>query len=242
MPQLETLAIRYHAPVPNRDVEEQLLHAPIMTHVTLPNLRLFVFKGVSAYLEALLPRMTTPLLEKVQIKFNQLTFSVPHLLQFLGITEGVGIHSAGLAFDEMSVFVTVFPRKETEIDSLYIDWQVASAAQIFGALRTVLSAVEDLFLQYDERLISSEWHNGVDRIQWRELLRPFDNVDCGDTIRAKGACRPARSLQIEDGESPMELLPKLKKLKYKAGGHPAWGCIQRIHRCPPGCRPPRNSG
>jgi hypothetical protein len=94
MLQLETLAIQYHAPNPNRDVREQLLHAPIMTPVTLPNLRWFVFKGVSAYLEALLPRMTTPLLEKVQIKFfNQLTFSVPHLLQFLGTTESVGVRS-----------------------------------------------------------------------------------------------------------------------------------------------------
>ncbi|KAI0290821.1 hypothetical protein BC826DRAFT_1025475, partial [Russula brevipes] len=199
MPHLETLAIQYHSPVPNRDVEEKLSHAPIVTRVTLPNLRWFVFKGVSAYLEALLPRMTTPLLKYVQIKFfNQLTFSVPHLLQFLGTTESVGIHSVGLAFDETSVFATVFPGEEMENDSLYIeilcrnlDWQVASAAQIFGTLRTVLSAAE----------LFSPWHNGVGRIQWRELLRPFNNVK--ELHVPKGLVdQLSRSLRLEDGECP----------------------------------------
>ncbi len=53
---------------------------PIMTHVTLPNLRWVVFNGVSAYLEALLPHVTAPLLERVGIVFsNQLTTSIPHL-------------------------------------------------------------------------------------------------------------------------------------------------------------------
>jgi hypothetical protein len=227
MSQLETLGIEYHSPVPSRDVERQQLVTPIITHVTLPNLRWLAFKGVSAQLEAFLPQMTTPLLERVQIKFfNQLTFSVPHLLQFSGTTESVGVHSADLAFDESSVFVVVFPNEETKIESLYIeiycrnlDWQVASAAQIFGALRTMLSAVENLSLHYDEGLISSERHIGVDRIQWRELLRPFDNVKV--LFVPKGLVdQLSRSLQIEDGESPMELLPKLNELRYEAGGNP----------------------
>jgi hypothetical protein len=64
---------------------------------------------------------------------------------------------------------------------------------------------------------ASEWHNGVDRILWRELLRPFDNVE---TLSVpKGLVdQLSRSLQLEDGESPMELLPKLNELK--AGGNP----------------------
>ncbi|KAI0283248.1 hypothetical protein BC826DRAFT_227723 [Russula brevipes] len=51
-----------------------------MTHVTLPNLRWLwlMFGGVSAYLEALLSRMTAALLEKLEIVlFHQLTFAVP---------------------------------------------------------------------------------------------------------------------------------------------------------------------
>ena len=49
MLQLESLEIQFLFPqiLPNRDVERQLLDTPI----TLPNLRKFFFKGVSAYLK-----------------------------------------------------------------------------------------------------------------------------------------------------------------------------------------------
>ena len=58
MPQLEILLIVFQFPVPNRDVERQLMRRPIMTHVTLPNLRFFVIGAVSAYSEAVLSRIT----------------------------------------------------------------------------------------------------------------------------------------------------------------------------------------
>jgi len=54
MPQLEALGITFRSPVRNLDVKRDLLRRPPMTHVTLPNLGLFWFKGASAYLEALL--------------------------------------------------------------------------------------------------------------------------------------------------------------------------------------------
>jgi hypothetical protein len=60
MLQLESLEIAFLFPVPNRDVERQLTRTPITTHITLPNLRMFWFRGVSAYLEAVLCRITTP--------------------------------------------------------------------------------------------------------------------------------------------------------------------------------------
>ncbi|KAI0289087.1 hypothetical protein BC826DRAFT_1107285 [Russula brevipes] len=89
MPHLEALVIAFHSPVPNREVERQLLLKPIRTHATLPNLRRFSFEGVNAYLEALLPRMATPFLEKFNIEFVvQLTYSVPCLLQFINAREG----------------------------------------------------------------------------------------------------------------------------------------------------------
>jgi hypothetical protein len=59
MPQLESLAISFTIPIPNREVERQLTHNPITTHITLPNLRVFWFQGVNAYLEAVVCRITT---------------------------------------------------------------------------------------------------------------------------------------------------------------------------------------
>jgi hypothetical protein len=94
MPQLETLDLAF-LPIPNHDVERQLSHTPIMTHVTLPNLRWFAFQGVSTYLEALLARITTPLFEN----------PVPFLLQFMRGTESHRFKSARLGFFDVRVAV-----------------------------------------------------------------------------------------------------------------------------------------
>jgi len=93
------------------------------------------------------------------------------------------------------------------------DWQVASTAQIFSVLRSAFSAVEDLTLEYWRYDVSSESHNEADRTQWRDLLRSFTNVK---TLRVgfRLISRLSHSLQLEDGESPLELLPELKELSY----------------------------
>jgi hypothetical protein len=65
MPQLETLIISFPSPVPNREIERQLTHIPIMTAITPHNLRVFAFIGVGAYLEGLIHRIATPRLEKL---------------------------------------------------------------------------------------------------------------------------------------------------------------------------------
>jgi hypothetical protein len=79
MPQLEVLGIAFNSHFPSGDIERQSLRTPITMHVTLPSLRWFAFLGASAYLEALLPRVTIPLLERLQVQFfNQLTYSIPN--------------------------------------------------------------------------------------------------------------------------------------------------------------------
>jgi hypothetical protein len=65
MPQLETLSVNFSFPVPNRDVERQLTHAPITTHITLPNLHVFEFRGIGTYLEPLVHRVNAPRLESL---------------------------------------------------------------------------------------------------------------------------------------------------------------------------------
>jgi hypothetical protein len=93
----------------------------------------------------------------------------------------------------------------------HLDWQVASLAQIFCALRTALSTVEDITLESRGHNTSSEWRDEADRTQWRDLLRSFCNVK---TLRVRIGLvdKLARCLQSDDGESPIELLPELKEL------------------------------
>ena len=217
MPLLETLQIAFHS-LPTHDIQMQLLDTPITTHVTLPNLRWFAFGGTNTYLETLLPWMTTPLLERLQIKFvHQLTFSVPRLLQFMNTAENLRFGSAMLAFYNEFISMRVYPHKGARMYAFYLQvtckqraWQVASAAQLFNALRTVFSTVEDLTLEYWGSL---EWHDEADRMRWHELLRPFSNVKSLHVDN--GLVRVlSRFLQTDDGESPLELLPELKELSY----------------------------
>jgi hypothetical protein len=219
MLQLESLQISFSFPVPNRDVERQLTHTPITTHITLPNLRLFQFRGVSAYLEAVVCRITTPRLETLEIRlFNQLTFSVPRLLQFMN-TVNVGFNNAEIEFKDKEINVwgsfceTGTHALSVTVDCWHLDWQVSSAAQISNALSQAFSTVERLTLKHKLHNQSSEERNDVDRIAWRSFLTPFSNVKTllvGDGLVEE----LSRCLRLEDGELPLDLLPELQELTY----------------------------
>ena len=99
----------------------------------------------------------------------------------------------------------------------HLDWQIVSAAQVFHALSTVFSVVEDLTLNYGRYDMSSEWNNEADRIHWRKLLGPFGKVK-NLTVNGGLVGQLSRALQPGEDESPTELLPELQKLSYSAEG------------------------
>ena len=226
MPQLETLMFGFVSPVPNRDVERQLMHTPITTRVILPNLYCFMFQGGRTYLEALVHRITTPRLEKLHIEFfNQLTFSVPRLVHFMNTTETLKFKSAKFEFFNGRAYSTVYPRAEEAktyalfmaVNCWHLDWQVFSMAQIFSLLGQTFSAVEHLTFQRRVLSLSPEEHNTVDRIEWHKLLGSFRNVK---TIRIDDGLveELPRCLQLDDGELPSELLPELQEITYSRSG------------------------
>ena len=221
MPQLETLMVLFLFPVPNRDIKRQLPHTPITTPIALPNLHYFQFRGVGTYLEALVHRITTPRLEKLRIWFfNQLTFSVTRLLQFVNATENLTFKSVKFIFFDDNVCVEVYPHDEAKMYALsiivsccHLDWQVSSATQIFNSLSPLFSAVEDLALEHEVHSQSSEEHNEADRTKWRQLLGSFRNVK---SLRVdEGLVEElSRCLELDDEELPLELLPELQELTY----------------------------
>ena len=227
MPQLETLGITFHSPSQNRALESQLSETPITQHVTLPHLRWFAFGGENAYLEALLPHVTAPLLERLQIIFfNQLLFSVPCLLQFIGTTERLIFSSLTISFLEAVVVVRALPHAAAKMDTFYmhvscqyLDWQAACMAQIFGMLGSAFSSIERLHLRFGDRQSSSEGDNDIDidPTQWRILLASFSNVET--LLIDEGLVKDlSLSLRWHDGEPRLELLPQLKELVYSASG------------------------
>ena len=185
LPQLQDFAISFSSPVPSREIERHMLHMPIVTHTTLPNLRSFDFGGVCAYLEALLSHMNAPLLQALSVSFfNQLSFSASHLRQFVTTTEDLRSSRIEFLFYHKGVAVFTYPSMSAPSPTLYfrvgcdhLDWQVSSMAQIFNVLSPLFSTVVDLTLDYRSHTLSSEWHNQVHPTQWRELLRSFRNVE-----------------------------------------------------------------
>jgi hypothetical protein len=220
MPQLETLGISFHSTVPNRDLERQLMHRPVTTRITLPNLRWLELQAASTYVDALLPRMVTPMLERLEtLFFFQLNVSIPHLPEFIAAAENLRLVKALFEFSDRRLDFYVYPRDDapmysfhTGITCRHTDWQVSFAAQIFRTLKTSFSTVELItlaFLSYPE----SPDANEIDLTQWRKLLRSFSDVKTlrvGDDFHGQ----ISRSLQVDDGESSLEFLPELKELHY----------------------------
>jgi hypothetical protein len=223
MPQLETLGISFHSRPHNTDAKRQLLQMPIMTRVSLPNLRWFGFGGISAYLEALLPHLSTPRLEKLQIWFcSQLSYyPVSHLLQSLGTAANIRFSSASLLFLERSVSIIAYPHEVARIYALDLeiycrdrDLQVEFVAEILNGLRAKLSSVAHLSLEYERDSLSEMWDDeAYRRGQWRKVLGLFNNVKT--LLVPNGLIRElSTSLQSDDGEYSSGLLPELKELQY----------------------------
>jgi hypothetical protein len=225
--QLEVLQISPLSPIPSFEIKRQLLHTPITIHAPtmLPNLRRFYFRGIHTYLESLLPQIITPRLDIFRIQFfNQPSFSVPHLLQFLRTFENLQFSDVVFLFYHKAVAVWAYPpKKNASIDFKFcfnvvcghLDWQISSVAQIFNILRPLFSDVVDLTLDYREHSLSSEWHNQADRTLWRKLLASFTGVK---TLRVHVGlvAELSRSLR-SDGEPPLEILPELKELVCPVG-------------------------
>ena len=227
LPRLETLDITQKRGylLPIHDVETQILGSPIITQVTLPHLCVFAFGGDAAYLEALLPGITAPLLERLEIWFfHKFHFSVPHLLQFMGAIENFRFGRAKFQFQRNGAFVEVHPYQGATMFNFSLvvrhkdfDLQLNSAAEIFHSLRMMFSTMQHLALEIQWRQRSWLSITIPTHTQWRELLRPFNNVktlhvDVDDEFGGE----LSRSLLAEDGESAVETLPELEVLEYNA--------------------------
>jgi hypothetical protein len=216
MPQLKILGIETeHSP------DHNVVDSPIITPVTLPNLHVFVFEGGSTYLESLLAGISVPVLSTLCILFDrQLDFPVPYLLQFIQSSKSLIFKTFELSVSGDHVEFTFRPYLESvesppvyygEIEGGHLGQQVTSAVQILGTLSPVLSVVEKFTFGYITGNQPAGLHD-IDRIQLRELLRPFSGVKTLHVQNelVKGV---SQSLLSEDGELPLELLPNLEELR-----------------------------
>ncbi|KAI9454455.1 hypothetical protein BJY52DRAFT_724323 [Lactarius psammicola] len=226
MSRLEILMTHFHTAIPNREVERRLRSAGRPVPITLPSLKVLAFRGGSAYLEGILARVSAPLLSTLNVEFfNQLTFDLSHLLQFARTTGVFRFRSAEMHFDKDFVSVIVDPhlgRDGTypflvQVKCKPLDWQAACAVQICHALEPLLAGMESLTLGFHKDG-SASWQDEIDHAQWHGLLRTFAGVK---SLQLTGGLVGDlfRSLRLDDGEIPLELLPELRELVSSGWGH-----------------------
>jgi len=219
LPLLEELSVEFSIPMPRPSAEGELLREPL-TLTTLPSLKWLVFRGVGAYLEGLLARISSPLLERFNITlFTQLTFTLPHLSRFTRTTVGLR-HPGGanVIFNREGVsFIFVGSENENNrqfgdgpfslrITCKPFDWQMIAATQVCGALEPILSAVEEeVTLVLDG--LPPDWRDAVDDVVWRELLGPFRSAK---RLRISCSCQCSSPLAPELSSSALE--------SYRAAG------------------------
>ena len=227
MPQLELLRIGFGLIHPKHSVVLGVMHMDNMTHITLPHLHLFHFTGFNTYSEALLSQITAPCLEAVQIGFwEEQTYSAPYLLQFMSTSQYLRLGSTALSFNVMEAMLSVYPHWAVKLSvfDMYIEGSprhmVSNAAQILNVLSPLFSSVVDLLLDYRDNHSSPEVQNEARPTDWCLLLRPFTNLKTlfiASSVVGKLSC----SLQLDDGDSPNDLLPELKELAYSSSNNNA---------------------
>lgn len=223
VPRLEMLQISFDTTIFDHGFDSDLdwLHARTMTRVTFPNLHRFTFEGDRSYLEAFLPWIQSPLLEKLHISFfYDPMFSVPHLLSFLGTIENLEFVNIKLTVCVWYISVQVYHRRGVggDLSLFYRDSRtfprkMAAAARIVNSLGTLLSSVEHLTLQCETAFELMGLGVEHDRTQWCSLLRPFGNVKTL-LVDEGWTGEMSRFLPFGRGGPPMDLLPELKELIY----------------------------
>jgi hypothetical protein len=224
MPRLEVLIIDFLSPLPNPHSASgaQSLQTLNVMPVTLTYLRRFVFIGTATYLERLIARINAPFLSILFIYLidNQpLSFTIPHLLQFMQSSQNLKFSAVRLDFNDLFFQVRADPWTgklkgplALGIKCEHLIQQVEFAVQILNTLAPALSVVKQVTLSHGHiRAL-----HVVDRLAWRDLLRLFSNVKILH-VQDKLVTGVSRSLRSEGEEQPLELLPNLEKVGYSGG-------------------------
>ena len=152
---LERLSLEFESPQSHPGWESQSLPSP--KRFILPALGEFHFNGVTEYLEDLVTRIDIPHLRSMDIHFfNQIDFHCPRLVQFMSRTSTLkALDEAHIQFGGGAGSVKLrYRESKSRVENLQItvlcqepDWQLSSAEQVCSASLSLLSKVEDLYIE-----------------------------------------------------------------------------------------------
>jgi hypothetical protein len=219
---LRVLHLGFESPQSCPDQESR--HPPPLTRSILPALTEFSFRGVNEYLEELVARINTPELHRLSITFfNDIDFDVPELIQFITLTFEAPKY-VHVVFDSLLAHVQLQPQESNDlVVGVYIlcrepNWQLSSLAQICTMSLPHLSTTENLFI-YEAPHPQLDWKDGIEDIDWLELLLPFTAVK-NLYLSKQFAPRIAPALQEITGGGTTEVLSTLQNL-YLEGFQPS---------------------
>ena len=223
MPQLQILSIGFLSTVPRPGFrgEQRVFPRVQAARTELSSLTQLIYRGVSAYIEALLSRIRSPHIEDLDISlFNQLTLDIPRTCSFIRELDTLQPTKARIDFAESSAHITLSAQHHPtaspdiflSVSCTRLDFQVSATAQLCAGLSTSLDPVEELLLGYyggGGSALPDEWREEeVDTGLWRALLAPFCHVS---TLRVHVALVAdlERALRSLVGVGPADQLPVL---------------------------------
>jgi hypothetical protein len=214
---LEEFRLSFLSPQSCPDLKSR--RPPPLTRSVLPVLTIFGFRGVCDYLDGLVARIDTPLLNKLSIAFlNQIVFDTPQLIQFISRAPKLKpLEIARVNFDanaatvELLSHTSSYADLEVKIMCEELDWQISFLEQFFTSCLPHISTLEDLHI-YEGRLWKPDrQHNIIENVLWLELLQPFTTVK-DFYISQEFASRVVPALQELSGGRATEVLPTLQNI------------------------------
>jgi hypothetical protein len=219
MTQLKSLIINFDFWMSHFHVNNLYTHP--QGHTVLPALTNFKFSGDNEYLEAIVSRIDTPLLELADLRFfNRFAFEIPHLSYFirrtshLALPTHVKIAVSGCGFSVALDHQTGTPHTSPvqlflQITCRHFHSQLTTIPPISAQLSPFFSGVGLLELYAFPPVASG--HNALDLAQWVELLRPFSSVETLCVIDEL-VLDIARVLQLVTSEQDLGFFPALREI------------------------------
>ena len=214
---LQDIFLDFRFPRSEEDRENRNLSL-LSRRFVLPSLTEFYFKGDSEYLEDLVDRIDTPVLDKFTITFfDQLFFDTPLLRDFFSRTKAFqALHRAAVFISSSCINVTLFRRKgmadhntlDVGILCSMPNMQLLSLAQFCSTSLPHLPTLERLSM-HELMCSGPQWTDDMESAPWLELLHPF--VAVKDLALSRFlARRVAPALRELTEESVIEVLPELR--------------------------------
>ena len=219
MTRLKSLFLGFRSPLSGPDPASRRPPPPKCT--VLPALTHFNYRGVSEFLEDLVARIDTPLLDNAEITlFNQLIFDIPRLSEFIRrLNKFKGSDQAYVLFRSRYVQVRLSSQAGTVDEANFTlriscrpsDWHLSSVTQVCDWPFTHCSTVERLHI-HEHAELRPPWQDDMENTQLIELLRPFIAVQ---DLHLSEELAPLVALALRESVEAADVLPALQNLFFE---------------------------